>query len=106
MIMKTLDSHSSSPIKVNILNCHYSIKPTENLTEADIRKLVDYVNGLMNQASQKGYDQLSVAVMVSLNLAAQMYEEQNQHANAIRQLIQMMDEAMGNETTPMTLFES
>jgi cell division protein ZapA (FtsZ GTPase activity inhibitor) len=89
----------SSPIKVDIFNSQYSIKPTENLTEDDIRELADHVDGMMRQVSQKGsYDKLSVAIMVALNVAAQMCEDQKRCANSIRQLVQMMDEAMDGDT--------
>ena len=85
------------PIKVNIFNTQYTIKQTDNLTEDDIRALADYVDRMMRQFSQKGYDSLSVAIMASLNIVAQMYEEQKRYAGAIRHLVQMMDEAMADD---------
>jgi len=92
----------SSPIKVNILHYQYAIKPTNHLTEADIRRLAEYVDGVMRQASQKAHDPLKVAIMAALNIAAQMHEEQQQYADSIRQLVQMMDEAMGDKGSPDT----
>ena len=92
----------SSAIKVNILHYQYAIKPTNHLTEADIRKLAAYVDGVMRQASQKAHDPLKVAIMAALNIAAQMHEEQQQYADSIRQLVQMMDEAIEGGSPPDT----
>ena len=94
----------SSPVKVNIFNSQYSIKPSENLTEDDIRELADYVDQLMHQASQNGaHDKLSVAIMVALNIAARMCEDQKQYAHSIRQLVGRIDEAIADDTVHDTL---
>ena len=98
--MKNLNSSPSaappaSPIQVDIFDSQYSIKPTESLTEDDIRELAAYVDRLMHQASQKGtHDKLSVAIMVALNIAAEMHEEKRRYADSIRQLVQTMDEVI------------
>jgi cell division protein ZapA (FtsZ GTPase activity inhibitor) len=94
----------SSPVKVNIFNSQYSIKPSENLTEDDIRELADYVDRLMHQASQSGaHDKLSIAIMVALNIAARMCEDQKQHAHSIRQLVGRIDEAIADDAVHDTL---
>ena len=95
-------SQSASSIKVSILNTQYTIKQTDNLTEEDIRVLAEYVDRLMQQFRQKGHDTISVATMAALNIAAQMYGEQRRCADAIRQLTQIIDEALDNDATQDT----
>jgi cell division protein ZapA (FtsZ GTPase activity inhibitor) len=96
--MKTYNSSvdaSFSPIKVDIFNSQYTIKPTENLSAEDIRELASYVDQMMQQVSKRGtHDKLSVAIMVALNIAAQMHEEQKRAAKSIRQLIDKLDTAL------------
>ena len=45
----------------------------------------------MRQVSRKGYDQLSVAILVALNLAEQMYEERKNASEFLHGLIQGID---------------
>ena len=101
--MKTLNSSPtispSSSIKVDIFDAQYTIKPTNSLTEENIRELADYVDRMMHQVSQKGtHDTLSVAIMVALNIAAQVRDEQHRYTDSIGQMIRLMDEAMEGET--------
>ena len=70
-----MDTPESTSVKVEIFNNQYLIKPTDNLSEDDIRILANYVDQLMRQVSRKGYDQISVAILVALNIAEQMYKE-------------------------------
>jgi cell division protein ZapA (FtsZ GTPase activity inhibitor) len=97
----------SSPIKVNIFNSQYFVKPTENLTEDEIRELAAYVDRRLHEVSRKSaHDKSDVAIMVALNIAAQMCEKQKRFTNSIRQLIQRIDEAVDGDTahdTPRTV---
>ena len=95
-------SRSASSIKVSILNTQYKIKQSDNLTEEDIRTLAEFVDRMMQQFHQKGHDSISVATMAALNIAAQMYGEQRRCADTIRQLTQILDEAMDNDAVPET----
>ncbi|MDE0186281.1 MAG: cell division protein ZapA [Candidatus Poribacteria bacterium] len=95
-------SRSASSIKVSILNTQYTIKQTDNLSEADIRTLAEFVDRMMQQFRQKGHDTISVATMAALNIAAQMYGEQRRCAETIRHLTQIIDEAMDSGAVPDT----
>lgn len=95
-------SPSASSIKVNILNTQYTIKQTDNLTEEDIRALAEYVDRLMQQFLQKGHNNISVATMAALNIAAQMFGEQRRCADTIRHLTKIIDEAVENDAVPDT----
>ena len=101
--MKNLDTFAasasaSSTIRVDIFNSQYTIKPTENLSEDNIRELASYVDQRMRQVSKRGaHDTASVAVMVALNIAAEMYERHRRSEDAIRQLAQKIDEAIAND---------
>ena len=89
-----MDSEELETVKVDIFNNQYVIKPTDNLSEDDIRVLASYVDKLMRQVSRKGYDQLSVAILVALNLAEQMYKEQKNFSDFLHDLIQGIDEVV------------
>ena len=89
-----MDSEELETVKVDIFNNQYAIKPTDNLSEDDIRVLASYVDKLMRQVSRKGYDQLSVAILVALNLAEQMYKEQKNFSEFLHGLIQGIDEVV------------
>ena len=86
-----MDSEELETVKVDIFNNQYLIKPTDNLSEDDIRTLASYVDKLMRQVSRKGYDQLSVAILVALNLAEQMYKERKNSSDFLHGLIQGID---------------
>ena len=59
-----------------------------------IRTLASYVDKLMRQVGRKGYDQLSVAILVALNLAEQMYKERKNASEFLHGLIQGIDEVI------------
>ena len=92
-----MDSEALETVKVDIFNNQYLIKPTDNLTEDDIRTLASYVDQLMRQVSRKGYDQLSVAILVALNLAEQMYKERKDSSDFLHGLIQGIDEVVKHD---------
>ena len=89
-----MDSEELETVKVDIFNNQYLVKLTDNLTEDDIRVLASYVDKLMRQVSRKGYDQLSVAILVALNLAEQMYKERKSSSDFLNGLIQGIDEVI------------
>ncbi|MDE0300955.1 MAG: cell division protein ZapA [Candidatus Poribacteria bacterium] len=95
-----MDSEELDAVKVDIFNNQYLIKPTDNLTEDDIRTLASYVDKLMRQVSRKGYDQLSVAILVALNLAEQMYKERKNSSDFLQGLIQGIDKVVELEEDP------
>ena len=92
-----MDSEEYETVKVDIFNNQYLIKPTDSLSEDDIRTLAGYVDQLMHQVSRKGYDKLSVAILVSLNLAEQMYKERKNSSDFLHGLIQGIDEVIKRE---------
>ena len=92
-----MHSEEYETIRVDIFNNQYLIKTTDNLTEEDIRTLASCVDQLMRQISRKGYDQLTAAILVALNLAEQMYDERKTSSNFLHRLIQDIDEAIKRE---------
>ena len=89
-----MDSEELETVKVDIFNNQYLVKLTDNLTEDDVRVLASYVDKQMRQVSRKGYDQLSVAILVALNLAEQMYKERKNSSDFLNGLIQGIDEVI------------
>ena len=92
-----MDTAEPTTVKIDIFNNQYLIKPTDNLSEDDIRILANHVDHLMRQVNRKGYDQLSVAILVALNIAEQMYKERKNASEVIQRLIQNLDSALGTE---------
>ena len=91
-------SANFSPVKVDIFNSQYTVKPTENLSEDDIRRLAGVVDQMMHQVSQKGgHDTLSIAIMVALNIAAQMHEDQKRTERSLRRLNDKLERALKAE---------
>ena len=95
-----MDSEEHETIKVDIFNHQYLIRSTDNLSEDDIHILASCVDRLMRQVSRKGYDQLTAAILVSLNLAEQMYIEQKNSSDMLHRLIQCIDEVIKREDNP------
>ena len=102
--MNTVNSFSSapppsSPVKVDIFNSQYLIQPTENLPADEIRELAAYVDGRLHEMSRKtSRDKFDVAIMVALQIAAQMCEDQKRFTHSIRELIRRMDGAVDSES--------
>lgn len=92
-----MDTEELETVKVDIFNNEYLIKLTDNLTEDDIRTLASHVDKLMRQVSRKGYDQLTVAILVALNLAEQMYKERKNSSDFLQELAQGIDEVIKEE---------
>ena len=95
-----MDTSEPTTVKIDIFNNQYLIKPPDNLSEDDIRTLAHHVDQLMRQVNRKGYDQLSVAILVALNIAEQMYKERKHASEVIQRLIQNLDNALGPEDSP------
>ena len=81
---------------VDIFNVHYTVKPPENLTVDEIRELANYIDGLMRQlGSRQGTnDPLSRAILVALNLAAQMSSNQVDSEAEIHRIIAKLDQVL------------
>ena len=90
------DSKSPST-KVDIFGTQYSIKPTEDLPEGDIRALANYVDLMMRQMSNKGYDKADATILAALNIALEMRKERKRYEGVIQHLVERMDEAVAEE---------
>ena len=90
------DSKSAST-QVDIFGTQYSIKPTEDLPEGDIRALANYVDRMMRQMSNKGYGQADATILAALNIALEMRKERKRYEGLIQHLVKMMDEAVGED---------
>ena len=95
-----MDAEENEKIRVDIFNNQYLVKSSDNLSEDDIRILASRVDELMRQISRKGYDQITSAILVALNLAEQMYEERKYSSDFLHRLIQGIDEVIKREDNP------
>ena len=87
---------SAQAVEVDIFNVHYTVKPPENLTVDEIRELANYIDGLMRKlgSGQGTNDPLSRAVLVALNLAAQMSSNQMDSEAEIHRIIAKLDQVL------------
>ena len=86
----------AATIEVNIYDVCYTVKSPDNLTVNDIRELANYIDGLMRRVGrgQGINDPLSRAILVALNLAAQMRRPKVNSKETINQLIAKLDQAL------------
>jgi len=69
-------AQDNQAIRFVILGIPYSIKPTEELSAADIDVLVDYVKNRVESYSQKGYDHTRIPMLVAFDIANEVRELQ------------------------------
>ena len=94
-------SPSSAPIKVDIFHSQYLIQPTEHLPADDIRELAAYVDGRLHEMSRKtSRDKFDIAIMVALQIAAQMCEDQKRFQQSIHRMIEELEKAVEGESAP------
>ena len=84
-------------IIVEIFGDQYPIRPTDTLTEDDIRELANYVDQMMRQTSEMGYDRHQATILAALNIACQLHGERKQLNDRIHQLVQVINEVVGEE---------
>ena len=85
----------SAPIKVDIFHSQYLIQPTEHLQAEEIRELAAYVDGRLHEMSRKtSRDKFDIAIMVALQIAAQMCEDQKRFQHSIRHMIDELEKAV------------
>ena len=91
-----LVAKSAQAIEVDIFNVHYTVKPPENLTVDEIRELANYIDSLMRKlgSGQGTNDPLSRAILVALNLAAQMSSNQVDSEAEIHRIIAKLDQVL------------
>ena len=85
------------PITVEIFGGQYTIRPTDNLTEDDIRALANYVDQMVRQTSEMGYDRHNSTILAALNIAFQLHGERKQLNDRIHQLVQVINVVIGEE---------
>ena len=91
----------SAPIKVDIFHSQYLIQPTEHLTVDEIRELAAYVDGRLHEMSRKtSRDKFDIAIMVALQIAAQMCEDQKRFQQLIRHMIEELEKAVEGKSVP------
>ena len=88
---------TSARIIVEIFGDQYPIKPTDNLTEDDIYELANYVDQMMRHTSEMGYDRHQATILAALNIAFQLHGERKQLNDRIHQLVQVINEIVGEE---------
>jgi cell division protein ZapA (FtsZ GTPase activity inhibitor) len=92
---------SSAPIKVDIFHSQYLIQPTEHLSADDIRELAAYLDGRLHEMSRKtSRDKFDIAIMVALQIAAQMCEDQKQFQQSIHRMIEELEKAVEGKSAP------
>ena len=89
-------AESAQAVEVYIFNVHYTVKPPENLTVDEIRELANYIDGLMRKlgSGQGTNDPLSRAILVALNLAAKMSNNQVDSETEIHRIIAKLDQVL------------
>ena len=91
----------SAPIKVDIFHSQYLIQPTEHLAAEEIRELAAYVDGRLHEMSRKtSRDKFDIAIMVALQIAAQMCEDQKRFQQSIRHMIEELGKAVEGKSAP------
>ena len=92
---------TSAPIKVDIFHSQYLIQPTEHLRADDIRELAAYVDGRLHEMSRKtSRDKFDIAIMVALQIAAQMCEDQKRFQQSIHRMIEELEKAVEAQSAP------
>ena len=86
----------TTAIEVDIFNVCYTVKPPNNLTTDDIRELASYIDGLMRRlgTGHGTNDPLSRAILVALNLAAEMRGTKVDSEDTINELIAKLDQVL------------
>ncbi|RKU25164.1 hypothetical protein C6497_16585 [Candidatus Poribacteria bacterium] len=69
-------AQENQAIRFVILGIPYSIRPTEELTAADIDVLVTYVKNRVESYTQKGYDHTRIPMLVAFDIANELRELQ------------------------------
>ena len=91
----------SAPIKVDIFHSQYLIQPTEHLPAEDIRELAASVDKKLHEMSRKtSRDKFDIAIMVALQIAAQMCEDQKRFQQSIRRMIDALEKAVEDQPAP------
>ena len=67
-------AQENQAIRFVILGIPYSIKPTEELSAADIDLLVTYVKNRVESYTQKGYDDTRIPMLVAFDIANEVRE--------------------------------
>ena len=92
---------TSAPIKVDIFHSQYLIQPTEHLRAEDIRELAAYLDGRLHEMSRKtSRDKFDIAIMVALQIAAQMCEDQKKFQQSIHRMIEELEKAVEAQSAP------
>ena len=92
---------AAAPIKVDIFHSQYLIQPTEHLQAEEIRELAAYVDGRLHEMSRKtSRDKFDIAIMVALQIAAQMCEDQKRFQHSIRHMIEDLEKAVEAKSAP------
>ena len=91
----------SAPIKVDIFHSQYLIQPTEHLAAEEIRELAAYLDGRLHEMSRKtSRDKFDIAIMVALQIAAQMCEDQKRFQQSIHRMIEELEKAVESQPVP------
>ncbi len=91
----------SAPIKVDIFHSQYLIQPTEHLPADEIRELAAYLDGRLHEMSRKtSRDKFDIAIMVALQIAAQMCEDQKRFQQSIRHMIEELEKTIEGQSAP------
>ena len=90
---------SSTPVKVDVFHSQYLIQPTEHLPEEDIRELAAYVDRRLHEMSRKtSREKFDIAIMVALQIAAQMCEDQKRFQQSIHHMIEELEKAVESQS--------
>ncbi|HID56069.1 TPA: cell division protein ZapA [Candidatus Poribacteria bacterium] len=83
------------PIRVEIYGAQYTLRASDE-DEAKVRKVAQFVDRIMKEIkSRTGYDSpANLAILAALNIADQLYDNQEQFERIAKKLIDNLDKVL------------
>lgn len=94
--MEQQEHDLNKPIRFVILGTPYTIKPTEELTSADIAELVEEVKNLVESYLRRGFDETRVPLLVAFHIA----DERRRLQEELRRIVERLQFAIEEDSEP------
>ena len=88
--MQEKEQQHQQAIRFVILGVPYSIRPSDDLSEDDILELIEYVKGLVNSYSQKGFDEQKIPLLVAFHIADELRRLQASYETPLYRLVEKL----------------
>ncbi len=89
-----MQEQENQAIRFVILGTPYSIKPSDDLPREDIHELIEYVKGLVESYTQKGFDEQKIPLLVAFHVADEMRRLQHFYEAPLQQLVDKLQGAI------------